>query len=206
MADVSVGQPSADASKVETLCALLLEVAGRDTNRIPSARRHVQALDAALPFMTKAQQELARVRIDRLQTRWGVLLPGPPECLENDCIPPEIRVIGWLSLRRNPQRLLNVLHPAACAIQSGITSLTKVADTAYAKETDNVLAIRSMDTFREWLIQLRIARHEGPNVYGPNYLCDWWVSEMDPRGPKTNAYAACLKQLRQPKYRHWYTL
>ena len=38
----------------ELLCGLLLEFAGRSSGRMLTARRHVVALDAALPYMTAA--------------------------------------------------------------------------------------------------------------------------------------------------------
>ena len=58
------------------LCDLLLQVAGRDTDRLPSARRHVAVLDAALPYMTTEQAQVARARIDGFETKWGTDAPG----------------------------------------------------------------------------------------------------------------------------------
>lgn len=57
------------AETTQLLCGLLLEFAGRSPGRMLTARRHVVALDAALPHMTAAQRAEARRRIEHLETR-----------------------------------------------------------------------------------------------------------------------------------------
>ena len=190
------------ATDCEKLCAILLVIAGRDTNRMPSARRHVQSLDAALPFMSKPQAEIARSRIRHLETRWGSLLKGSPEEPESGEIPPEERLAKWLSLRRYPERYLSILHLAAVAIWNGERSLTWIQDRSYVGQSDCLMAFVGLTTFSEWLIQLRIGRRDGQGGYVPGAHCRWWVKDMSPAGGKDSAYAGCLKRLgyrsRQP--------
>ncbi len=185
----------------EKLCALLLEIAGKNTGRMQTARRHARVLDAATEFMNLAQRAEARGRIGALETKWGPLLPGAPEmyhtAAKNLEISPEQRVSRWLSTRRNPERLLYVLHRAAVAVWAGETSTTKIMDRAYANETDRVVHTVGYDSFREWLIELRIAFWVSKAGYRPGLLCQWWVEEMKPTKLNDTSYTACLTQLQQ---------
>lgn len=184
----------------EKLCGLLLEIAGRDTNRLPSVIRHARVLDTALPHMTTSQAEVARARINRLQTKWGPLLPDDSNEPETDGIPPETRVVGWLSQRRHPTKYLKVIHNAAKAVAAGETSLSLILDRAYVGESSVFYCWVGLDSFREWLLQLRVARRQKKAVYRPGSLCQWWIDEMHPGGGKSSAYAACLKQLEQCRW------
>ena len=188
---------------VEELCALLLEIVGRNTGRVQTARRHVRVLDAAMTHMDIAQRAEARRRIRHLETRWGPLLPGDPEMYgkasENCEILPEERVARWLSKRRFPERLLPVLRRAALAVWAGETSTTKIMDRAYANETDRVVHTVGYDSFREWLLELRIACWAGKAGHRPGSLCQWWVEEMKPTKRNDTSYAACLRRLRELK-------
>jgi hypothetical protein len=178
----------------ERLCDLLLQVAGRDTNRLPSVKRHAAVLDAALPYMNHAQAGIARARIHKLEDWYGSLLSGGQNEPETRGISPEERVDKWLSERRDRERLLNVMHAAACAVFGGETKLMRVMDAAYRHQYDGVLSPPSVDSFREWLVILQIAHRAGPAHYEPGNLCRWWVEEMNPTGSKDSAYAACLKR------------
>ena len=192
-----------DAASVQQLCNLLLQVAGRDTNRLASVQRHARVLDAALPHMTTEQSKVARERIRRFEAKWGPVLSGSKKETETDGILPEMRVANWLSVRRTPERLLKVLHRAACSVWSGETSLLDVSEYAFAYETDRVVIPVGYDSFKEWLIQLRIARHEPGGVYRPGSLCHWWLHEMEPTARKDTSYAACLRLLVSMKKRRW---
>ena len=66
-------------SNNQQLCDLLLQVAGRDTSRLPSVRRHATVLAAAIPYMNKGQADVARQRIRRFETKWGLVLTGSTE-------------------------------------------------------------------------------------------------------------------------------
>lgn len=175
------------------LCDLLLQIAGRDTNRLPSVRRHVAVLDAALPHMSRAQAELARKRIKAFETKWGPLLPGSRVMAENDVVPPQARVAQWLSMRKVPERHLVVLYRAASCVWGGETSLSKVMDHAFTGETDFVLLPVGYDSFKEWMIQLRIAMPEPQGKCRPGSLCRCWVEEMMPSSCRDTSYAACLQ-------------
>ena len=191
------GPISSAAQQAEKLCGLLLEMAGRDTNRLPSVIRHARALDAALPFMTAPQVEVARARLHRLKTKWGPLLPDDENEPEIDGIQPETRVVKWLSQRRYPAVHLSVMHHAARAVGAGETSLSLILDRAYVGQDEVLYTWVGCDSFREWLLQLRIARREVKGVYRPGSLCQWWIDEVAPTREKNSAYAACLKQLEQ---------
>ena len=87
-----------------------------------------------------------------------------------------------------------LLHKAAVAIWEGETSLTPVMERAYAKEIDRVVHTVGYDSFREWLLELRIAFRTSRAVYRPGSLCGWWVKEMVPTRRTDTSYAACLSQ------------
>ena len=176
----------------EELCSLLLELAGRSAGRMGSARRHVGVLDAAMPYMSKAQRGEARRRILELETKWGPMLPGVPDKQETGTIPPETRAARWLSTRKVPERHLRVLHRAAAKIAEGETSLSNIMDHAFAREIDYVLTPVGFDSFKEWLIELRIARRLAKGVYGPGLLLRWWLDQMAPSKDKGSTYQACL--------------
>lgn len=185
----------AEVKAREKLCALLLDVAGRDTNRLPSVIRHMAVLEAAFDYMSPAQQRLARDRIGHLETKWGSGLArgrAEPETTE---ISSEMLVDRWLAQRRHPERYLGILHRAACVIWDGETSISRIEDHAYAAERDSLLPIVSIDSFREWLFQLRIAYRQAKGIYRPGLLCRWWIMEMDPAKGRASAYAACLKRI-----------
>lgn len=182
------------------LCDLLLQIAGRDTNRRPSAVRHVAVLDAAIPYMTQSQASIARARITGLETRWGRLLPGASDMAETDAIPPEVLMHRWLSQRTYPERYPLILHQAAKAVLAGETRLSVIQDHAYRGEVDGLLAVTTLTSFGEWLRQLRIAVRDVPTVYLPGRCCEWWANEMNPQIGKEGSYAACMKRLRQPQW------
>lgn len=181
------------AGVAEKLCELILTVAGRDTNRLPSVRRHMSVLDAAIPYMSKAQAQLARERIYRLEDTWGPLLPGTQNETEAGGIAPVVRVARWLSVRRNPERLLLIPFRAAICVWGGETRLSAIMDYAYAREIDMVIHLVGYDSFREMLFKLRIAIREASGAYRPGNLCRWWIEEMVPSDRKGAAYAACVK-------------
>ena len=193
--------PDASGNATEKLCALLLEIVGKNPGRMRTAKRHARVLDAAIPHMYGEQSTEARRRIQALETRWGPLLPGDPAmcdaAAENLKISPERRATRWLSTRRNPERLLYVLHRAAVAVWAGETSSAKIMDRAYANETDRVIHTVGYDSFREWLLELRIAVWVGEAGYRPGSLCQWWVKEMKPTKRNDTSYTACLTQLQQ---------
>lgn len=186
--------PAAD--RVDTLCQLLLEVAGRDATRYQAVKRHANVLAAALPLMSKQQSTIARERIQRYETKWGSLLPGTGNDDDIGSIPPELRVAQWLSKRRNPDRYLQVAYQAACSIGWGETRLSAAMDWAFRNETDRVLPIYCYDTFKEWMLQLRIGKCQAGGIVRPGQLCSWWMDNMEPTKRTDTAYAACL-QLRQ---------
>lgn len=193
-----LSQTGADqGSQAEILCGLVLELAGRSAGRMASARRHVQVLEAAFDHMNKSQRAEARRRIDALETRWGPMLPGDQNEPENGGFPPVMRVARWLSTRKTPERLLRVLHRAASKFADGETCLSAVMDYAFARETDHVLIPVGFDSFKEWMLELRIAKRAGKGVYVPGPLSAWWVREMLPSKDKLSAYQACLKQAAQ---------
>lgn len=175
------------------LCELLLRIAGRSPGRMESARHHVNVLDAALPYMSQPQALIARGRIAALETKWGPLLPGAQTDGMSGEIPPTARVGRWLSRRRTPARYLSVLRAAAVGVLAGMTSLSDLRDHAFANETDHVLYAPGLDSFKEWLIELRIARRQTKGIYVPGYLCEWWVEEMIPTKAKGTPYQACLE-------------
>ena len=190
----------ANDSHVENVCDLLLEVAGRDTNRLVTVKRHVNVLDAAIPYMSPAQAKIARDRIRRFQTKWGRVLPGTENEPEIDVIPPKIRIVNWLSVRRLPERHLHVLYMAATCVWTGETSLTRICDYAYSKQIELRIRQVGYDSFREWMLQLRIAAPETSGVYRPGSLCQWWIENMDP-ADKHGGYRACLRLLDEVRER-----
>jgi hypothetical protein len=172
-----------------------LEVAGRDATRLISVRRHAEVLAGAIPFMTDEQTTVARSRIERLETKWGSLLPRDPKDPKTGGIPPETVVRQWLSKRRSSERLLRVVSDAAVCVANGETRLLDVMDYAYRAETDRFIHLVRYDSFKEWLIQLRIARFEPGGRLQPADLCKWWVNNMAPADHTNPAYAACLRRL-----------
>jgi hypothetical protein len=157
-----------------------------------TAQRHVAALGAAFPYMDKSQLQEARRRIANLETKWGPMLLPLTEGLEIGGISPETRVARWLSTRRTPERLLRVLYRAAERIADGETSLSNVSDYAFAQETDHVLIPVGSDSFKEWLVELRIAKRVSTGIYKPGSLCGWWLAQMSPASGKGSAYEASL--------------
>lgn len=182
----------------DQLCALLLEIVGKNPGRMRTAQRHARVLDAAIPQMNAEQRTEARSRIRALETKWGPLLPGKPAtsggATKNLEILPEQRVARWLSTRKNPERLLPVLHRAAVAVWAGETSSTKIMDRAYANETDRVVHTVGYDSFREWLLELRIAVWIAKVGYRPGLQCRWWLEEMKPTKLNDTPYTVCLAQ------------
>ena len=176
----------------EALCDLLLEFAGRSAGRMATARRHVAVLDAAIPHMNATQRAEARRRIGRLETKWGPMLAGTPVDEETDGIAPELRVARWLSTRKAPERYLRVLYRAVDKIAEGETSLSNVMDHAFAREIDHVLTPVGFDSFKEWVVELRIARRLAKGVYGPGSLSRWWLDQMGASEDKRSTYQACL--------------
>ena len=87
-------------------------------------------------------------------------------------------------------RLLRVLHRAASNIWNGATLLLDVQEYAYATETDRVMSPPSYDSFREWMIQLRIAEFRYGGSISPGILCRWWVEQMEPTDRVDTSYAA----------------
>ncbi|MEQ1515982.1 MAG: hypothetical protein ABL931_05785 [Usitatibacteraceae bacterium] len=182
------------AATTEVLCELLLRIVGRNTGRMGSARRHVEVLDAAVPFMTLQQRTVARRRIQALETKWGPLLSGIHEGPKIEEIQPITRVARWLSTRKVPERHLKVLHRAAIKFAEGESSMSVVMDHAFAFEFDHVLVPVGFDSFKEWMFELRIAQRLSPGVYGKGAHCDWWVDQMAFSKAKTSSYHACLEQ------------
>lgn len=178
----------------ERLCSLVLHIAGRGTGRMETARRHVHVLDAAVPYMTMSQRHEARRRIEAIETKWGPMLPKELASEVTDVLPPVSRVARWLSTRRTPVRYLRVLHRAAAKIADGETSLSAVSAHAFARETDYVLTPVGYDSFKEWLIELRIATRKTAGVYVPGPLCAWWVTAMIPNNDNSSPYQACMEQ------------
>ena len=109
-----------EAEKTQhALCDLLLEVVCKDANRLAYVRRHVRVARAAMPYMTKAQVEIAEQRIGKLRTKWGeVLFEGDYEA-EKLAFPPETMVVNFLAQRRSPEALLKMMHRAAQAVWQG---------------------------------------------------------------------------------------
>jgi len=185
------------ADAVRDLCQMLLEIAGRDTNRLPSVIRHVRILESAIRYMAPAQKDEAIARIDRLQTKWGCLLPEAEKEAETSAIPPEMRIAGWLAKRRQPERLLRIMHLSAKAILEGETMLSIIMDRGYQFEDDGIMRWVGYDSFKEWLLQTRVAGREAKGIYRPGPLCRWWADEMTPSRDRNSAYAACLKLMWQ---------
>lgn len=181
------------ASDAEKVCDLILQIAGRDTNRLPSVRRHVSVLQGAMAYMSKHQAEVARARIERFSDKWGHDALGIENAPANEELEPEMRVAVWLAMRRNPERLLMIPYRAAVAIWDGKTRLSDIMNYAYARELDMLIHMVGYDSFREMLFQLRIAVRTDEGDYRPGSLCQWWVKEMTPTGRPDSSWAACLK-------------
>ena len=177
------------------LCDLLLEVAGRDTNRLPSVRRHTAVLSAAIPYMDECQAQAARQRIGRLETKWGRALRGNDESPSFTAISPELWAANWLAVRRNPEALLEVVQRAATAIGTGFDRLLDVQEYAYAETRGRTLSPPSYDTFKEWMIQLRIAEFRYGGAFCRGSLCHWWVNQMVPSKQPGSSYLDCLAAL-----------
>lgn len=193
----------ASGSDIGKLCDLLLQIVGKNTGRMQTARRHVEVLDAAIPHMPLPQRAEARRRIARLETKWGRLLAGDGEI---NCTAagtwetaPEKMIALWLSTRKSPERLLEIVYEAATAVSGGCTNLSQIMEHAYANEVDRVVHLVGYDSFREWLIELRVAKRDGKAVYVPGDFCSWWVENMEPTRRKDTAYAACLQMLMSMK-------
>lgn len=127
------------------------------------------------------------------------MLPGDQNEDRNGGISPVERVGLWLSTRKAPERHLKVLLRAASKFSEGETSLSVVMDWAFALEFDYVLIPVGFDSFKEWMIELRIARRRAAGEYVPGVLCDWWVSQMIPSHDKNTPYQACLEQAAELK-------
>jgi hypothetical protein len=200
----AAGEATAQPEKVQhELCDLLLDVLCRDTNRLANVRRHVQVTRATMPYMSKAQAEIAEARISKLRTKWGEVLPEAdfgPEKLE---IPPETMVVDWLAQRRIPEAHLGMMHRSAELIWGGETSLDRIMVATLQTHPRAWKFQPGYDSYREWLFLLRIARPDGPGVYRPGILCEWWVTEMKPSKLKGSSYRSCLEQLTERKRLSW---
>lgn len=187
-----------DPSDTEMLCGLLLQLAGRSTGRMQSAKRHAEILEAAFPLMTDPQKRTARERLAAIQTKWGPMLWCDVDQEQTDEMSPVERVGRWLSTRRTPVRYLTVLRQAASKIWSGETSMSVVMDHAFAGETDYVLVPVGQTSFTEWMVELRIAKKIAKGVYAPGNLCSWWVHDMDRKSP---AYRASLEAAADARFK-----
>ena len=185
------------------LCSLLLDVVCKDSNRLSYIRRHVRVARAALPFMTKPQAEIAEARIEKLVLKWGeVVFDGyiEPEIGE---FARETRVVDFLAQRRFPEAHLTILHRAAQAVWEGETSLHQVMAACLPAHPRAYLHLPQYDSFREWLILMRIAQPDGPGINRPGALCQWWVEHMAPSKVKGSGYRRCLKMLTERKRSAW---
>lgn len=187
-------QHANESAGVEALCDLLLQVAGRDATRLISVRRHAHVLKNAIPFMSEAQAAVAKERISRLETKWGSLLPDMPNCGKIAGLEPESIVRQWLSKRRNSERLLHVVYRAASSIRAGETRLLDVMEYAYAEQTDRILRVVGYDSFKEWMVQLRIGNFDHSGRVKPGPLCEWWIENLGPETRNSSTYAACLRR------------
>lgn len=154
-----------DAMANVMLCDIVLELAGMSFPRMTAARKIARALDRAYEQMTLSQKQIARARIQELETRWGPMLPGASSTVHatdvsHEEIAPEQKIAQWLTRRKSPYRILRVLIRAANCIQENPQRLGSVMDRAYAKETDFVLTPVSYDQFKEWMIELKIGKPE----------------------------------------------
>lgn len=138
---------------------------------------------------------MARRRIRGLETKWGPALRGSEETPEFTTISPELWVAKWLAVRRNPEALLEVVQRAAAAILNGSNSLLDVKEYAYAETRGRTLPATSYDTFKEWMIQLRIAEFRHGGAFCPGSLCNWWVDRMVPLKSQGSSYSDCLAAL-----------
>jgi hypothetical protein len=201
-------EAAADIRKVQhLLCNLLLDVVCKDTNRLSYIRRHVRVARAALPYMNKPQAEIAVARISKLCARWGeVVSEGycEPEIHE---ISPETMVVDFLAQRRFPEAHLKILHRAAQEVWDGETSIHRVMAAALPVHPRAYLHLPQYDSFREWLILMRIAKPDGPGVYRPGILCQWWVQNMMPSKVKGARYRQCLEgsvKANAPPVKEWW--
>lgn len=178
---------------------LLLELAGKSSGRMLTAKRHVGILEEALPLLDKGQQIVARRRIRSLEQRWGILGNNgvsPPGAAGTDGIPvpisPELRTARWLSKRRNWSRYIRILHRAAVYFQHGGTCLSDAQSHAYALELDSVIPDVGLSSFTEWMMELRIAERSAARTYRSGELCEWWVNEMAPTKSEQGSYGLCI--------------
>jgi hypothetical protein len=146
----------------EKLCSLLLNTAGRAPTNFYVARREAAALAEAKPYMTPDQRKVAEDRIRRLEAKWGNLLvenAGNEKMLSKSEL---VKLIArWLRRRKRfspASRLLEVIKRAAQALDEGITNISEIHDRAFDKETDRAVRIVGWAVFRQWLIELRMAR------------------------------------------------
>lgn len=189
---------SSALSDTEKLCGLLLQLAGRSTGRMQSAKRHAEILEAAFPLMTEPQKGTARKRLAAIQTKWGPMLWPDADVAAISEISPVQRVGRWLSTRRTPVRYLTVLRQAAMKIWSGETRMSVVMNHAFAGETDYVLVPVGLTSFTEWMIELRIAQRIAKGIYAPGDLCGWWVHDMK---RDSSAYRASLEAAAMARFK-----
>ena len=185
------------------LCNLLLDVVCKDSNRLPYIRRHVRVARAALPYMTDAQAEIAEARIGKLCSKWGAVVSegySDPEIAE---IARETMVVDFLAQRRFPEAHLRILHRAAQVLWEGEKSLHSVMSACLPTHPRAYLHLPQYDSFREWLILLRIVQPDGPGIYRPGTLCQWWVENMAPSKIKGSGYRRCLEMLTERKRLAW---
>jgi hypothetical protein len=156
---------------------LLLAVAGRAPTNFYVARREARVLADAMPHLSAAERVEAQDRIATLQTKWGTLLTNAQNQGQNLSlkIEPVQLIAQWLSRRHEQTRLLDVLERAAIALESGETNLAEITDQAYAEQTDRTLIAVRPQTFRAWLIQLRIAQEKCGGGIEPGPWIDAWV-------------------------------
>lgn len=143
------------------LCDMLLDLACQSYSRIAQARRIAQVLNDAMPHMNKAQEKIARGRVRELETRWGPMLYGassPDHATQkiSQEISPEYQIALWLVRRKTPDRMLRVIARAVNFIGEEPRRLTEVMDYAFQLETDHVLIPVGYQTFKEWMIELRV--------------------------------------------------
>ena len=187
------------ANESAKLADLLLQLAGRATGRMLSARRHVTILTEAYPLLDDGRKMIARRRVENLEARWGPLR-DPAGLLGNESAPtglaaaisPVMRVAQWLSKRSLPHRHLRILHRAATYFWSGQTSMTEALWFGFEFEMEDGVRQVGLSSFTEWMAEHRIARRTGERSYGPGELCEWWANEMVPTRAQDSSYAACL--------------
>jgi hypothetical protein len=153
--------------------------------------------------MNKAQAEIAEARISKLCAKWGeVVSEGyiQPETVE---FSPETAVVDFLAQRRFPEAYLKILYRAAQERWDGETSIHRTMASALPVHPRAYLLVPQYDSFREWLILMRIAKPDGPGVYRPGIMCKWWVEQMTPSKVKGASYRQCLEMLTERKRLAW---